>query len=166
VLMAAIAGNAPELKYQREHFGDYFRAFDGVAFSEGVRAVQAYEQLRDLEFAPAALAAQLATAPGELGRCVEGLGAEFRAHAGCGVAQIFIGGNIGPANARETLARWRSAARTAHGHLRLLAAPPALRSELDFFDQPPPGALSLMRRLKAAFDPAGIFNPGCFVGGI
>jgi glycolate oxidase FAD binding subunit len=166
VLMAAIAGNAPELKYQREHFGDYFRAFDGVDFSEGARAVETYEQLRDLEFAPAALAAQLATAPAELGRCVEGLGVEFRAHAGCGVAQIFIGGNIGPANARETLARWRSAAHTAHGHLRLLAAAPALRPELDFFDQPPAGALNLMRRLKAAFDPAGIFNPGCFVGGI
>jgi len=37
---------------------------------------------------------------------------------------------------------------------------------LEFFDTPNGGALALMRRLKAAFDPAGVFNPGCFVGGI
>ena len=84
----------------------------------------------------------------------------------CGVAQIFIGGELDPINARETLARWRVAAHAAHGHLRLLAAAPALRSHLEFFDEPPAGALKLMRRLKAAFDPAGIFNPGCFVGGL
>ena len=34
------------------------------------------------------------------------------------------------------------------------------------FDSPGEGALKLMRRLKASFDPAGIFNPGRFVGGI
>ena len=141
-------------------------ALDGVVFSDGARAIETYEQLRDLEFAPAAIAAQLATAPAELGRCVEDSGAEFRAHAACGVAQIFIGGELDPVKARETLARWRVAAHAAHGHLRLLAAAPALRSHLDFFDEPPAGALKLMRRLKAAFDPTGIFNPGCFVGGL
>ena len=61
--------------------------------------------------------------------------------------------------ARETLARWRSAAHAAHGHLRVLAAAPALRSHLDFFDEPPAGALKLMRRLKTAFDPARSFQP-------
>ena len=49
---------------------------------------------------------------------------------------------------------------------RVLAAAPAIRDSLEFFDTPNDGALALMRRLKAAFDPAGIFNPGCFVGGI
>jgi FAD/FMN-containing dehydrogenase len=34
------------------------------------------------------------------------------------------------------------------------------------FDDPPPIAFKLMRRLKASFDPMGIFNPGCFVGGL
>ena len=33
-------------------------------------------------------------------------------------------------------------------------------------DDPPAAALMLMRRLKATFDPRGIFNPGCFVGGL
>ena len=161
-LIAAVAGNAPELEYQQ----GALRTLDGVAFLDSARAGAIYEQLRDLEFAPAARAAQLATAPAELGRCVESLGADFRAHAGCGVAQIFLAGEVDLDGARETLARWRSAARAAKGHLRLLAAAPALRPKLDFFDAPPPGALNLMRRLKAAFDPAGIFNPGCFVGGI
>jgi len=162
LLIAAIAGSASELEYQRGHFG----GFAGAAFSDGTRAIETYEQLRDLEFAPAALAAQLATAPAELGRCVEDSGAQFRAHAASGVAQIFIGGELDPAKARETLDRWRVAAHAAHGHLRLLAAVPTLRSQLEFFDEPPAGALKLMRRLKAAFDPAGVFNPGCFVGGL
>ncbi len=162
LLMAAVAGSASELEYQRGHFG----GLAGAEFSEGARAIETYERLRDLEFAPAALSAQLATAPAELARCVEDSGAEFRAHAACGVAQIFIGGELDPINARETLARWRIAAHAAQGHLRLFAAAPALRSQLDFFDEPPAGALKLMRRLKAAFDPAGIFNPGCFVGGL
>jgi glycolate oxidase FAD binding subunit len=162
LLMAAVAGSASELEYQRGHFG----GLAGAAFSEGARAIETYERLRDLEFAPAAFSAQLATAPAELARCVEDSGAEFRAHAACGVAQIFIGGELDPINARETLARWRIAAHAAQGHLRLFAAAPALSSQLDFFDEPPAGALKLMRRLKAAFDPAGIFNPGCFVGGL
>ena len=162
LMMAAVAGSASELEYQRGQFG----GLAGAEFSEGARAIQTYKRLRDLEFAPAALSAQLATAPAELARCVEDSGAEFRAHAACGVAQIFIGGELDPINARETLARWRIAAHAAQGHLRLFAAAPALRSQLDFFDEPPAGALKLMRRLKAAFDPVGIFNPGCFVGGL
>jgi glycolate oxidase FAD binding subunit len=162
LLLAAIAGSASELDYQRGNFG----GLAGAVFTDGARAIETYEQLRDLEFAPAAIAGQLATAPAELCRCVEAAGAEFRAHAACGVAQIFIGGELEPVKALETLARWRVAAQAAHGHLRLLAASPALRPHLEFFDEPPAGALKLMRRLKAAFDPAGIFNPGCFVGGL
>lgn len=175
LLLAAIAGNAPELEYQRDYFqGGHCAGLTGVTFSDGAPARETYEQLRDLEFAitsptsqAATMNAQLAAAPAELARCIENTGAEFRAHAACGVAQIFIGGEFdSPEKARETLARWRGAAHAARGHVRLLAAAPALRPHLDFFDQPPSGAFKLMRRLKATFDPAGVFNPGCFVGGI
>jgi len=170
LMLAGVAGSASELDYQRKHFGKHFGDQSGgladAVFTDGAHAVETYEQLRDLEFAPAGVVAQLATAPAELYRCVEATGAEFRAHAACGVAQIFLGGEPDPVKARETVARWRVAAHAAHGHLRLLTAAPALRPHLDFFDQPPAGALKLMRRLKAAFDPAGVFNPGCFVGGL
>jgi glycolate oxidase FAD binding subunit len=46
----------------------------------------------------------------------------------------------------------------------LLDAPPALRA--DAFSSPDPGALALMARVKERFDPARIFRPGSFVGGI
>jgi glycolate oxidase FAD binding subunit len=109
---------------------------------------------------------RVATPPAELARCVEACEAEFRAHAGSGVAEIFTDGDLSPTEARETLARWRAAAHSARGHVRLIAARPELRAHLDFFDEPAAGVLKLMRRLKDTFDPAGIFNPGCFVGGI
>jgi glycolate oxidase FAD binding subunit len=46
----------------------------------------------------------------------------------------------------------------------LLDAPPELRA--DAWAAPEPGALALMARVKERFDPAGLFRPGSFVGGI
>jgi glycolate oxidase FAD binding subunit len=46
----------------------------------------------------------------------------------------------------------------------LLDAPPELRAGA--WSTPEPGALALMARVKERFDPARIFRPGSFVGGI
>ena len=48
----------------------------------------------------------------------------------------------------------------------VLDAPDELRSSLDPWGPLAPGALDLMRRVKERFDPAGICNPGVFVGSI
>jgi glycolate oxidase FAD binding subunit len=48
----------------------------------------------------------------------------------------------------------------------VLDGPAELRGQLDPWGTPDGGALELMRRLKARFDPAGACNPGLFVGGI
>ena len=45
-------------------------------------------------------------------------------------------------------------------------APAAVRTALTPWAEPDPGALTVMRRVKERFDPARIFNPGSFVGGI
>jgi glycolate oxidase FAD binding subunit len=45
------------------------------------------------------------------------------------------------------------------------AAPPTMRAELDLWGPPPP-TIDIMRRLKAAWDPRGILNPGRYVGGL
>jgi FAD/FMN-containing dehydrogenase len=56
----------------------------------------------------------------------------------------------------------RSAAESSGGSLVLMAAPPELRHEVGAWGAPPP-TLELMQRLKAAFDPEKILNPGRFV---
>jgi glycolate oxidase FAD binding subunit len=48
----------------------------------------------------------------------------------------------------------------------VLDAPAELRRELDPWGRVDPASLELMRRIKARFDPAGVCNPGVFVGGI
>jgi glycolate oxidase FAD binding subunit len=48
----------------------------------------------------------------------------------------------------------------------LLDAPDTVRSAVDPWPETDEGALEVMRRVKARFDPARIFRPGAFVGGI
>ncbi|MGC1398613.1 FAD-binding oxidoreductase [Candidatus Binatus sp.] len=164
LLLAGFSGGPLEIGYQAERIRDLLIArgeiFDGAAASKS------YELLRDIDFYSYPLSAQIAVPPVHLARVLEACGADFRAHAGTGVAQVFSADEQSSEAAVKTVMRWREAAHSARGNLRLLAAAPAIRDSLEFFDMPNDGALTLMRRLKAAFDPAGIFNPGCFVGGI
>lgn len=48
----------------------------------------------------------------------------------------------------------------------VLDAPREVRETVDVWGDPSGAALALLRRVKAGFDPAGICNPGVFVGGI
>jgi glycolate oxidase FAD binding subunit len=45
-------------------------------------------------------------------------------------------------------------------------APTELKRGLDPWGPIEPGALGLIQRIKREFDPAGILNPGRFVGGV
>jgi glycolate oxidase FAD binding subunit len=45
-------------------------------------------------------------------------------------------------------------------------APAALKDEFDVWGPISPDLLTIMSRLKREFDPAGILNPGRFVGGL
>jgi glycolate oxidase FAD binding subunit len=51
------------------------------------------------------------------------------------------------------------------GHLIVEGAPPEVKSALGVWGPEPP-SFGVMRRLKSRFDPAGILNPGRFLGGI
>lgn len=76
-------------------------------------------------------------------------------------ARLAVAG--GGVSTAPLLAAARAAAASAGGTLRIEAAPLALRAEHDVFGDPGP-RLALLRRLKSAFDPASLLNPGRFAG--
>jgi len=164
VVLAGFAGSRTEAGYYRAHVSNALRR--NTQMLTGEEAIANYQRLRDLAFAGAAAVAQLAVLPADLPRCLSACGAEFRAHVASGIAQIFLAPDRANEEICDAVARWREIAHEAHGHLRVLETRPDARANLEMFDRPPEPALRLMRRLKLAFDPKNIFNPGCFVAGI
>lgn len=163
-LFAGMNGSQVEVEHQKAVIARTLS--EPIEFMDDAAAIACYQRLRDAHLEGAALSARLAVIPAELAAAVAACDAEFIAHAGSGVAELYLARELDASTAARTVAAWRDTAHRAHGNLRLIAAVPELRGALDFFDRPADGALGLMRRLKQAFDPSGIFNPGCFVGGL
>jgi glycolate oxidase FAD binding subunit len=163
-VFAGFGGNAQEVAYLIAQVRAILGA-SGDSIAEAP-AVAAYQRLRDFDAHDAALCAQIAVAPAEIASCLQQCGAEYRAHAGSGVAQIFVSNPTNSDDVRRTIARWREIAHGASGNLRVIRVNDEFRNNVSIFDDPPPAAFPLMRRLKTAFDPRGIFNPGCFVGSL
>lgn len=72
-----------------------------------------------------------------------------------------------PANhpALELFPRLIALAQQQRGHAVIFAAPPPLKKSIDVWGPITP-AHALMRKIKQEFDPAGLLNPGRFVGGL
>jgi glycolate oxidase FAD binding subunit len=154
LLAAGTGGNRKDVDYQLDEIR---KTAPGAVILEGGDAQKFYRTLRDVELPQLPLKMQISSAARELPACLEAFDLHFRAHVGSGVAQVALAARAG---------ELRRVVRQARGNTRVLSIDPALRGALAVFDQPEPGVMKLMSRLKAAFDPAGIFNPGCFVGGI
>jgi len=78
-------------------------------------------------------------------------------------AQVGVGACRVVADTADDVARIREIATGLGGHAWVADGPDVLREDPW---GPAPGGLDVMRRLKAAFDPAGILSPGIGVGGI
>lgn len=101
----------------------------------------------------------------ETAAAARGIVAEIAAHAGSGVAWCQLLGAVQAAALAE-LADWlRAQARERDGWVVFESLPAELQGQVDpwGFDAP---ARRLMGGIKRALDPAGLFSPGRFVGGI
>jgi glycolate oxidase FAD binding subunit len=65
-----------------------------------------------------------------------------------------------PATADGSAAAIRAAIAPANGHATLIRAPASLRTSIDVFQPQPPALAALTQRVKEAFDPLGLLNPG------
>jgi glycolate oxidase FAD binding subunit len=96
-----------------------------------------------------------------------GLLSALAAHAGVGVVEaVLAGGRGGDASkVSEVLTEWRRLVSAAGGQALVESAPLAVKERVPVWDDPGP-ALRIMQRIKFQLDPAGLLNPGRFVGGI
>jgi glycolate oxidase FAD binding subunit len=60
----------------------------------------------------------------------------------------------------------RAALRDAGGHATLLRAPPEVRAAVDVFQPQADAVMRVTAGIKAAFDPAGVLNPGRMYAGV
>jgi glycolate oxidase FAD binding subunit len=128
-------------------------------------------RLGQFDVEPAAAVLRAATLPGEVGAVLEAAQAAARergttvrtlAHAANGVVRIAVprGGDVAP-----LVGALRPALESAGGSLVVQRATPEAKAGLDVWGAAGSGT-ELMRRLKAAFDPAGLLSPGRFVAGL
>lgn len=134
LLVAGFSGSSLEVTYQAEQIHKLAGPHDEII--DGDDALRKYQLLRDIDFHSRPLSAQIAVAPARLARTLDACGCEFRAHAGSGVAQLFLVDEGSAQSSLDAVARWREAAHSAHGNLRVVAATSAIRENLQFFDTP------------------------------
>lgn len=147
------------------------RVLDGAAREEAWRSVT---ELGQVVGDPVAQM-KLGVLPAQVTEVIErasaaaqrrGLRAAFVAHAGVGIVMaVLAGAGESAKGVVDTLKEWRDAARGAGGHAVLEWGPLAVKEAVAVWDPPGPAG-RIMERIKAQLDPAGILNPGRFVGGI
>ena len=167
-VLAGFGGNAQEVAFLIAQASAIIGSGDCDRDRRCAKPLAAYERLRDFAATDAIASARksrwrrqnLASMPAAMRRGIS---------RACGLA---ASRKFSPRTSRtrracgRTVARWREIAHRGRGHLRVLRVDDEVRAGISIFDTPPHAALALMRRLKTAFDPHGIFNPGCFVGGL
>jgi len=112
---------------------------------------------------------------GEMLSCYEkiargfGIDCAFVCHSGSGILYTYV---LAGKNLRlkieslvKLIGELTSEAARNGGNLLVESCPPAIKKRIDVWGQPR-GDYGIMRRLKEQMDPAGILNPGRFVGGI
>ena len=174
-LPAGLAGSGARTLMRLEGFSDSIayrtgelrRLLKRFGVPEVAEASDLWEQVRDVHpFAGAQTAVwRLSTAPtrGPLltAEIARGLAARWYYDWGGGLIWLETAAE-GDAGA----ATIRAAIRGQGGHATLVRAPDAIRAAVPVFEPLPAPLMRVTQGLKAAYDPAGIFNPGRMYAGV
>ncbi len=169
-VVVGVAGIPEEVAHARERVLETARArgVDAVTVADGEAL-----RLRHGAFPgePVAAVLRASTLPTDVGDFMERAESSARkadaqmratAHAANGVVRLAV---AQPDAVASLVAALRPALEARGGSFVVERASPSVKASLDVWGDAGPG-LPLMRRLKEAFDPAGILAPGRFVGGL
>ena len=165
-VVIGLAGIAEEVAHARARTLDLARA-------RGLRAISVADgaplraRLADFALEPAAAVLRAAMLPTEVGEFLarasrSGTALRCLAHAASGVVRVAVPEAHAVAG---LVAAFRPGIEARGGSLVVERATPEVKARVDVWGDPGEG-VALMRGLKAAFDPDGLFAPGRFVAGI
>jgi glycolate oxidase FAD binding subunit len=149
------------IAYRREQLRGLLKPYGSVEVLNHENSVMFWEELRRLTFlrTPDTQLWRLSTAPLDGPRAA----AAIARYVNCRAFYDWSGGLVwlevepttdaAAADVRRVIA-------TVGGHATLMRADASVRAAVDVFQPLDEGVLALTRRLKAAFDPAGVLNPG------
>lgn len=163
-LLARCAGVAPEPLARRAVRLMLEAGLEAETLEEG--DVDLWQRQRSGQRSAEGILMRVSALPSELARVIDaaqGVGGSLVGRAGLGLSWLtFDPGGIGDAvSAVEDLRH-----RLAPLPCVVLDSPRDVRAKVDVWGSQDGPALELMRRVKAGFDPAGVCNPGVYVGGI
>jgi glycolate oxidase FAD binding subunit len=166
VALARIEDFAASVGYRTGRLRESLAAFGAAALLDEAASRSLWRAIRDAVPLPVApedavwrVSVRPSRGPGVLEAAAPAGAAGFLDWGG-GLAWL-----AGPAT-EATHAAIASAARAAGGHWMLVRAPASVRTTLDVVPPEPPALAAITRRVKAAFDPKGILNPGRIRAGL
>ncbi len=153
--------------YRSEKLKKRFSAYGQIFELDHENSIGFWRELQRLSFFTGGTDPiwRISTAPRTAPRVVQAIAN----YMDCKVAFDWSGGLIWlevPESADAGAAEIRRVIATNGGHATLIRAKPEVRRTVEVFQPLEAGAANLTRRLKAAFDPAGILNPGRMYGDV
>jgi glycolate oxidase FAD binding subunit len=154
------------IAYRKEKLKDILKVFGDVHELEHENSVAFWSELRQLSLLQESTAPlwRISTKPTAGARVVAAIGS----YMPCNAFYDWSGGLIWvevPATSDAGVADIRRVAATHGGYATLVRATPEVRAAVDVFQPLEPGLEMISRRLKTAFDPSGILNPGRMYAG-
>jgi glycolate dehydrogenase FAD-binding subunit len=152
---------AKSVAYRKEQLKNLLKVYGAIHELDRQNSLQFWGELRRLSVLQKGRAPvwRISTSPTAGPKVVAAISAYMECHAfydwsgGLVLAEVLSTTDAGAADVRRVIA-------THGGHATLVRAEPEVRAGVEVFQPLEAGLEKLSRRLKAAFDPAGILNPG------
>jgi len=166
--LVRIEGFVDSVRHRLDSVTDALRSFGTPDRLEGQASAAAWKVIRDIAAlaVPAEAAVwRISVKPSDGPR----VAAAASAALDCRILYDWGGGLVWIACSdppETSTASIRSVVGSLGGHATLFRAPEHIRLSTDVFDPPAVPVMALSRKLKEAFDPAGILNPGRLYPGI